>query len=258
MMNKSNPIWNPMNRFLAGFLFLLVLSLVIVTSSYPSWDFPGNTSNPNTGENKGTLTEKQLAAKEQKLLLREEQLQQQEASIQALMEVRTKLVQQLVDKFAESNLVLEIDSVSGAIRFSNGILFDPSEYEITSEGAGYLEEFIPAYFAILSHPDNRDYISEIIVEGHGDDTGRYIRNLELSQSRALAVVDYILNERFPDFQDQEFILAHLTANGRSFSQPIMTGGLVDKDRSRRVEFKFRLKDEETIKEMQEIFERTGS
>ena len=45
----------------------------------------------------------------------------------------------------------------------------------------------------------------------------------------------------------------LTAKGRSFSDPIYKAdGTVDMDASRRVEFKFRLKDSEMIQEMDRI------
>lgn len=46
--------------------------------------------------------------------------------------------------------------------------------------------------------DFRDYISQIIIEGHTDDEGSYMYNLELSQNRALAVVKKIYDENFPD------------------------------------------------------------
>ena len=53
---------------------------------------------------------------------------------------------------------------------------------------------------------------------------------------------------------QNRIFRFLTANGRSYSQPIYKDNDIDLDKSRRVEFKFRLKDEEMITEMQNILE----
>ena len=45
----------------------------------------------------------------------------------------------------------------------------------------------------------------------------------------------------------------VTANGRSYSNPIYNDdGTVNMDASRRVEFKFRLKDEEMVEEMIKI------
>lgn len=47
----------------------------------------------------------------------------------------------------------------------------------------------------------------------------------------------------------------LTANGRSWSNPIYnTDGTINDNQSRRVEFKFRLKDDEMIEELRQILE----
>ena len=110
--------------------------------------------------------------------------------------------------------------------------------------------------SILLNEENRNCRDH--CQRNTDDKGTYLTNLELSQNRALAVVRFILQEDFPSFEYKDRIHSYLTANGRSFSQPIMTGGIIDREKSRRVEFKFRLKDEETIKEMQQIFERTNT
>ena len=49
----------------------------------------------------------------------------------------------------------------------------------------------------------------------------------------------------------------LTANGRSWSAPIYaTDGTVDMQASRRVEIKFRLKDEEMMNQIAEMLEET--
>ena len=45
----------------------------------------------------------------------------------------------------------------------------------------------------------------------------------------------------------------MTANGRAYSDPVYdSDGKIDMDASRRVVFKFRVKDEEMIEEMQKI------
>lgn len=82
-------------------------------------------------------------------------------------------------------------------------------------------------------------------------------NLELSQKRALEVAKYFLseNEKVLDEETIENIRSIITANGRSYSNPIYNDdGSVDMDASRRVEIKFRLKDEEMIQEMRDILE----
>ena len=51
------------------------------------------------------------------------------------------------------------------------------------------------------------------------------------------------------------LLSRLTANGKSSSNLIMTAeGVEDADASRRVEIKFRLRDEEMLAELQKVLE----
>lgn len=263
-MQRRHNTWNSYNVIALAFLLILIVLLSFLSMLQPAkgkevtWTSGENSTFHAENWEQLKAYESRLSAKEKELIELENQLSKQEDSLKDLVEVRTNIIKQLVDKFSQSNLLLEIDNQTGAIRFSDGIFFDPSEAVITTNGANYLEEFIPAYFSILLNEENRDFIAEIIVEGHTDDIGSYLTNLELSQNRALAVVRFILQESFPDFEHKDLIHSYLTANGRSYSQPIMTGGIINREKSRRVEFKFRLKDEETIKEMQQIFERTNS
>ena len=94
-----------------------------------------------------------------------------------------------------------------------------------------------------------------MIEGHTDTTADYLYNLELSQQRALAVAKYCLDEKSSSIPENQIeqLQKIMTANGRSFSNPIYKeDGSVDMDASRRVEFKFRLKDEEMVEEMVRI------
>jgi len=69
------------------------------------------------------------------------------------------------------------------------------------------------------------------------------------------VVKQIYKENFVSEDYKKLIRDYLTANGRSYSQPILNeAGSIDRKKSRRVEFKFRLKDEQMIKELQRTLE----
>ena len=65
---------------------------------------------------------------------------------------------------------------------------------------------------------------------------------------------FILSDEMPNFEYKDMVPDYITANGRSFSQPIILDGIIDKEQSRRVEFKFRLRDERANKEIQKIIE----
>lgn len=98
--------------------------------------------------------------------------------------------------------------------------------------------------------------AEIILEGHTDTDGGYMYNLQLSQNRALAVASYCLSDEQNIFsaQERDELRKIITANGKSWSDPVYSsdGRDIDKNASRRVEIKFRLKDDEMVKEMAEI------
>ena len=180
------------------------------------------------------------------------ELKTSEQKLESIIGIRKKLIKDLRDQFQSSDLQLDIDPESGAITFSDSVLFDYDSHTISPQGQEYLQKFIPRYIEVLLSNENRDNISQIIVEGHTDNTGSYIYNLELSQKRAFSVVTYILGEEFPKFKKKEMLRDYLTSNGRSFSQLKICDGEVDLDSSRRVEFKFRLKEDEMINEMEAI------
>lgn len=187
--------------------------------------------------------------------VQEKLLLQKEEEVNKIIGVRKMIIEELKEEFENSDLQIEIDVETGAITFSNGIFFDYDKYDIKDMGKEYLKKFIPQYIKVLLNDRNKEYISEIIIEGHTDKSGTYIYNLELSQKRAFEVAKYILSDEFNEISinEKEKLRTILTANGRSYSYYITNDkGEIDEDKSRRVEFKFRLKDEEMIYEMQEI------
>ncbi len=97
------------------------------------------------------------------------------------------------------------------------------------------------------------YLGEIIIEGHTDSTGDYQDNLKLSQQRALEVALFCLNMNGLTSAQKNTLENILTAKGRSESDLVYDAyGFEDKTASRRVEFKFSLKDAQMIEQMSEI------
>ena len=135
-----------------------------------------------------------------------------------------------------------------------------NKYDLKPEGKAVLKKFLPKYINVLLRDCFKEYIAEIIIEGHTDTNGSYLYNLKLSQDRALSVATFCLKDKnylFSPSQTSE-LRKILTANGRSFSDPILNknGKGIDMSASRRVEFKFRLKNEEMEKEMKRIYEKS--
>ena len=118
------------------------------------------------------------------------------------------------------------------------------------------------YLDVLLQDQFRDYIAEIIIEGHTDTDGGYQSNMELSYERANAVADFCLNKSNGLSEKEiEQLQKLLTVNGKSWSNPVYqkdnagnATGEVDMSASRRVEIKFRLKEDEMIKKIAGILE----
>ena len=141
------------------------------------------------------------------------------------------------------------------------VMFDYDQAELTDSGKQALEQILPIYCKVLLQDDYKDYLAEIIIDGYTDTDGDYSYNLQLSQQRSLAVAQYLIDIQgnfLNDEQSQE-LEKYLTVNGHSMANPVLDAdGNVDKDASRRVEVKFRLKDEEMIDELNQLLAGTAS
>ena len=177
----------------------------------------------------------------------------QQQRIDDLIGVRSQIIQALSQALTAANLRATVDSATGDIVLDSAVFFETNSSAIKDSGRELLARFLPVYLGVLTRPEYQDYVGEIIIEGHTDTAGSYISNLKLSQNRALSVAEYCL--QLPTLSASQVTLLQelLTAKGRSFSDPIYRAdGTVDMDASRRVEFKFRLKDSEMIDEMRDI------
>lgn len=182
-----------------------------------------------------------------------ELLEEKEKQIEEVVTVKTEIIEALTEAFKESNMTIEIDQQTGAIRFPGSVLFESNSSEISEPGKQFLDQFMPKYLGILLQERFRGEISSVIIEGHTDKKGTYIYNMSLSQSRAYSVLSYIYSGKFPAFPEKDISQQYITANGRGYNQPLNNSkGKYDPNRSRRVEFLFRLKDDEAIKAIEEL------
>lgn len=207
-------------------------------------------------QRKEMLSQQDLVEKQQKQMKKQQnQMEEQQEQLDKIIGVKSDLIDALSEEFDGSELSVSVDSQTGAITFDASVLFDKDKYEIKDAGKKFLAQFLPRYFNVLFKNDFHQYVSEIIIEGHTDTTADYLYNLELSQQRALAVAKYCLDDETSSISKNQIeqLQKIMTANGRSFSNPVYDSiGTIDMDASRRVEFKFRLKDEEMVEEMVKI------
>ncbi len=202
------------------------------------------------------LDEKELALTNAEKKLEEQQLAlaTQAQRIDDLIGVRTNIIRDLSASLSASDLKATVDA-NGSIVLDSAVFFETGKFEIKEEGKALLDRFIPVYLDVLLSGDYADYMGEIIIEGHTDSKGTYDNNLKLSQERALQVALYILNMPGLTRQQKTKLQQIMTATGRSWSDLIYDAyGREDAEASRRVEFKFSLRDAEMITEMQRILE----
>jgi len=178
----------------------------------------------------------------------------QQEKIDQIIGIKADLIESLNQEFTSRQINVEIDEQTGAIVLDSSVLFDYNEFSLTEEGEEALEEILPVYCQVLLSDEYVEYVAEIIIDGYTDSTGSYIHNLSLSQNRAFAVAEYLLtHDSFLNEEQQQNLAEKLTANGRSSSNLIYDeNGEEDADASRRVEIKFRLKDEEMMDELSQI------
>ncbi|EAI1055422.1 hypothetical protein GFU71_02515 [Campylobacter coli] len=167
--------------------------------------------------------------------------------VQNLSLIRENLSKELQAKL-DSNIT--IDQKTGSISLPSEVLFDKDSYTLKDEAKASLRKILSEYFnAIINDPNILSNIENIIIEGHTDSDGSYIYNLDLSQKRAYEVMNFIYTF-YKDARLQKLLMA----SGRSFSDPVLVNGMEDKDKSRRIEIKFSIKNDNALKDVEKFFE----
>lgn len=180
------------------------------------------------------------------------------SELQDIIGVRTDIIGALQSTFNNSSM--KVDAQTGSITFSSDVLFQFNSATLTKESRETLRDAIPRYLEVLLQDQFREYIAEIIIEGHTDTNGGYKSNMELGYNRANAVADFCLNSQNGLSEEKiEQLQRLLTVNSKSYSNPIYKKDAagsptseVDMAASRRVEIKFRLKEDEMIEKISGI------
>lgn len=205
---------------------------------------------------KAVMTEDELEEAYRQIDEAKAELDVTKSQLQDIVGIRTDIIGELQTRFDNSSM--KVDAQTGTITFSSDVLFQYNSARLTAESKETLQEIIPMYLGVLLQDSFRPYISEIIIEGHTDTDGDYQSNMTLSYNRANAVAKFCQEQENGLTKEQIAQLQELlTVNGRSYSTPIYYAGSeeVNMAASRRVEIKFRLKEEEIIEKITEILEK---
>lgn len=176
-------------------------------------------------------------------------LQAKKAKIKSLTGIKLKVIAELKASLGNK---INIDKKNGSLRLASNILFDKGSSTLKEGAKAELKEnFIEYISALIGNKNIAQHIDKIIIEGHSDSDGSYLYNLNLSQKRAFAVMNYLLTL---DYIKRNNIQEKLVASGRSYLDAIKVNGIEDKDASRRIEVKFRLKNEDAMYEIERILD----
>lgn len=184
------------------------------------------------------------------LLQVQEKAEQDEEIVRRYDQVKTQLYIDLEEEFKDDLKVwrAEIDSTTLCVRFQEpSMLFDNNMSTLKDNFKDILKDFFPRYIDVLTKPEYRDNIEEIRIEGHTDSNGEYFHNMQLSQDRTRAVLQYCMG--LLDSSNIEWSRTLITANGLSSSHPILRNGIEDKSLSRRVEFRVRTNAEKQLEDI---------
>lgn len=162
-----------------------------------------------------------------------------------------QIAQELDKELKKVQIDADVDLMTGQVKISDLDLFSVGSYELTPNGKAFLNKFFPVYVStIYSNPMFSTRIINIQIQGHSDSQGfkdaktkedQFIRNLDLSTKRAIAVESYILQTNF-DKKYANKLMKIMVAEGKSNSEPVIENGRENYAKSRRVEFKLVLRD----------------
>ena len=177
-------------------------------------------------------------------------LQAQKAKIKSLTGVKIKLIADLKQSLGKN---VTLDAKSGSLRIASNILFAKNSAVLKKSSKKELKRVFIQYIGTLTSNKNIfRQLESIVIEGHTDSDGGYLLNLNLSQKRAFVVMNYLLSL---DFTKKSNIKPLLVASGRSYLDAIYKeNGKENKQASRRIEIKFRLKNADAMNEIEHILD----
>jgi len=161
-----------------------------------------------------------------------------------------KASKELAEKLKSAQIDAEVDMVTGDIKISDLELFELSSYTLSDNGKTFLNKLMPIYInTIFSKEELISGVENIIIQGHTDSQSfsgiktreeQFVKNMDLSTKRANAVAEHMFKTNY-DKKYSEDLIKMVVVEGKSFTEPIITNGQEDYNKSRRVELRLKVK-----------------
>jgi len=173
-----------------------------------------------------------LVSKENTLEI--EKLKKQTHDIRKITEIKKDIVAKLDKAFLND---IYYEKRDHSLDFSKLNLFPVGEVIYDEEAIVSLRVSFEKYINILMK--YKEYIESIIIEGYTDSSGTYEYNLKLSQKRATSILKYLLTQNIIKTYQLKSLIH---AKGLGSKEMIKINGIEDKEASRRIKIKFKIKE----------------
>lgn len=137
-----------------------------------------------------------------------------------------------------------INAETGAVTLDEAVLFPQGKAELTADAQVLLDTFCEGWLSTIHQ--FADSVSDVLIEGHASSEWKrgtspedaFVLNLGLSQQRSASVLTHCL-ERLGQGPISEWARSRVVAVGYSSARPVLTDGVEDPGKSRRVVFSVR-------------------
>jgi len=167
-----------------------------------------------------------------------EKLKKQVYNIKKVTEIRKEITTELDHAFLNN---IYYDKKDSSLDFKKLNLFPVDEILYDEKAIVSLRVAFEKYVSILMK--HKEYIESIIIEGHTDSSGTYDYNLKLSQKRATSILNYLLTQ---DIIKTYHLRPLIYAKGLGSKEMIKINGIEDKEASRRIKIKFKIKESKIL------------
>jgi len=150
------------------------------------------------------------------------------------VDMKKEIISKLDREFENNKFYIESEK---SLDFRDLHIFDVGKVKYNVDKIDIVSKNFEEFISILS--EYIEYIDSIIIEGHTDSVGDEAKNMELSLKRASAVRDYLIS--LPIIEDS-FVKYLIEIDGLGSKEKIEIDGVEDKEASRRIKIKLKLKD----------------
>lgn len=176
-------------------------------------------------------------------------VQQATRDVKTIVDANTGAIHRAGEALRGAGQEVTLDTASGTISMSERVLFDFKSSVLKAEARDAIRRVATGFLPRLLKEQSADApLQEIAIEGHTDTVGSYMSNLQLSQARAYAVMEAIV-EATDTLPEAQMIRGVILASGKSEMHPIRSGGRIDAARSRRIEIHIRFRNEALLKKV---------